>query len=106
MARHRNNARSEVSDLLGRRPGWRLEPRTTPGASPLWCFVDGGEVEFSVTAEGEGILLYVMETDEEVVLKDAQELTAWLQMHRADALQDVPPRQKGTARWKGILDWN
>ena len=58
---------NEVLNLLGGRPGWRLEPRSTPGATPLWCFVVGGKIEFSVTADGDAIHLYVMETDKEIV---------------------------------------
>ncbi len=41
--------RTRSCDLLGGRPGWRLEPRSTPGATPLWCFVVNGKIEFSVT---------------------------------------------------------
>lgn len=104
MARAKHT-RTELSDLFGRRPGWRLEPRTTPGASPLWCFVAGGEVEFSVTADDGLIRLYVMATDEEIAFADASELTAWLQTHRADAMQEAPPRQDRSSRFKSLFDW-
>lgn len=99
------HTRAELSDLLGRRPGWRLEPRTTPGASPLWCFVAGGEVEFSVTADKGLIRLYVMATDEEVECADSGELTAWLEAHRPDAMQEVPSRQGRSSRFKSLFEW-
>ena len=55
--------RKDLVDLVEGVPGWRLEPRTTPGASPLWCFVADGKIEFSVTVEGSELVLYDMETD-------------------------------------------
>jgi len=98
--------RAEVVDLLRGRPGWRLEPRTTPGASPVWCFVVEGQIEFSVAVEDGVIRVYVMETDQEVVLADAVELTAWLQTHKAHALQDVPARPDGKTRVKRFFEWS
>ena len=70
MARRANQPRQLLVELLRGRPGWRLEPRTTPGATPLWCFVDSGRVVYSVTAESGVIRLYIMESDEEVTLRD------------------------------------
>src|SRR6516165_1703887 len=66
MARGGDDARKQIVELLQGRPGWRLEPRTTPGASPLWCFLAEGKVVFSVTAEGASIHLYEMDSDREV----------------------------------------
>ena len=71
MGRRISDARKEIVELLEGRPGWRLEPRTTPGASPMWCFVSEGEIEFSVAAEGGVIHLYRMATDEELAFRDA-----------------------------------
>ncbi len=104
MARAKHS-RAELADLLRGRPGWRLEPRTTPGASPLWCYVDGGEIEFSVMAESGSIRLYVMATDEELVFRGADELSAWLVANRAEALGEEPPRQGRTSRLKGLFEW-
>jgi hypothetical protein len=98
--------RKEVTDLLRGRPGWRLEPRTTPGASPVWCYVVGGEIEFSVAVEDGVIRLYMMDTDQEVVFAGADQLTAWLQTYKAHALQDVPARADGTTRAKRFFEWN
>jgi hypothetical protein len=98
--------RKDVVDLLRGRPGWRLEPRTTPGASPVWCYVVGGEIEFSVAVEDGMIRLYMMDTDQEVVLADRGELTTWLQTYKAHALQDAPARPDGTIRVKRFFEWN
>lgn len=97
---------NEVVDLLGGRPGWRLEPRSTPGATPLWCFVAGGKIEYSVTAEDAAIRLYVMETDQEIVFKDAGQLTTWLQTNRPEALQEPASRPSGTSRLRKLFEWS
>ena len=93
-------------DLLGGRPGWRLEPRSTPGATPLWCFVAGGKIEYSVTADGTSIRLYVMETDQEIVFPDAGELTTWLRTNRPEALQEPTSRPSGTSRLRKLFEWS
>ena len=72
MARRGDQSRTHLADLLGDRAGWRLEPRTTPGASPLWCYVDTGQVELSVTAERDGVHLYIMDNDRELLFEDAK----------------------------------
>jgi hypothetical protein len=95
-----------MTELVHGRPGWRLEPRTTPGASPLWCFVVDGEVEFSVTAEDGLIRMYIMATDRELLFRNADELTMWLQVHRQDALKDAPKRPDGKRRIKKMFEWN
>ena len=98
--------RKDVVALLRGRPGWRLEQRTTPGASPVWCYVVGGEIEFSVAVEDGLIRLYVMDTDQEVILADRDELTAWMQTHKAHALQDAPKGPDGSKRVKRFFEWN
>jgi hypothetical protein len=105
MASSAGRLRKELAGLLEGRPGWRLEPRTTPGATPLWCFVSEGEVEFSVTVEGPRIRLYVMATDEDREFDDADELEAWVRDHRADALRERPPRPAGKNRIRRFIDW-
>jgi hypothetical protein len=98
---------NEMHDLLGGRPGWRLEPRSTPGATPLWCFVFGGKIEFSVTADGNAIHLYVMETDQEIVFKDAGALMTWLKTHRAEAVQEPTPRPPPRgSRFRKFFEWS
>jgi hypothetical protein len=98
--------RKDVTDLVRGRPGWRLEPRTTPGASPVWCYIVGGEIEFSVAVEDGIVRLYVMDTDQEVVLADADQLVTWLRAHKAHALQDAPERADGRTRAKRFFEWN
>ena len=38
--------RMQLTERIEGRPGRRLEPQTTPGAPPLWCSVDHGDIEF------------------------------------------------------------
>lgn len=96
---------NEILDLLVGRPGWRLEPRSTPGATPLWCFVFNGKIEFSVTVDGNSVRLYVMETDQEIIFPDADALMAWLRANRAEALlePELPGQKK--SRFRKITEW-
>ena len=106
MGRRERQARKEISELLGSRRGWRLEPRTTPGAAPLWCFVDDGEIEYSVTVEDGVVRLYVMQTDQDLVFQSSEELTAWLSEHRADALEGRPVGPDAKTRMQSLFRWN
>lgn len=95
-----------VADLFGSRPGWRLEPQSTPGAATVWCFVFGGKIEFSVTADVDSIHLYEMETDREITFKDAEELATWLSTHRAEALQEPPTPSSRKSRFRKFFEWS
>jgi hypothetical protein len=106
MASRSNHPRHQLVELLEGRPGWRLEPRTTPGASPLWCFVYEGQIEYSVTVEDDLVRLYVMADDQELQFPDADALTEWLRTHRADALQPAPARPDGKKRLKRLFEWS
>jgi hypothetical protein len=97
--------RKELVDLLGGLEGWRLEPRSTPGASPLWCFLSAGKVEFSVSVEGAAIVLYVMDTDEELTFPNRDALVAWLAEHRPESMRHAPPRVKGRRRFRRFFEW-
>ena len=101
----RGSLRKELSELGGGLEGWRLEPRTTPGASPLWCYLSEGKIELSVTAEGPAFVLYVMETDAEVALPDRDALLAWLSDNRPDALREASPRPEGKKRFRKFFEW-
>ncbi len=105
MARRADKPRLHLADLLGDRPGWRLEPRTTPGASPLWCYVDTGQIELSVTAERDGVHLFVMDTDRELVFADAAGLEAWLREHKGESLEEGQPRPAGKDRFRKFFEW-
>jgi hypothetical protein len=72
----------------------------------VWCFVNEGAIELSVSADAGVIRLYVMDTDEELAFADAESLGAWLEAQRAHALQDVPRRPDGKARIKGFFEWS
>ena len=96
----------DFEELLGGRPGWRLEPQSTPGAAPLWCFVFNGKIEYSVTVDRDTIHLYVMETDDEIVFADADQLMAWLRSNRAEAAQEPAARVSGKERRRRFLEWS
>lgn len=97
--------RKELVDLFGGLEGWRLEPRTTPGATPLWCFLSEGKIEFSVSVDGPAIVLYVMDTDEEMTFPSLDAFVAWLAEHRPDSMRPVPPRAKGKKRVRKFFEW-
>ena len=106
MSGHAGPSDGGLVELIEGRPGWRLEPRSTPGATPVWCFVFAGKIEFSVTADVGSIRLYVMETDQEIVFKDADELMAWLRSNRAEALQEPASRSPGgKSRLRKLFEW-
>jgi hypothetical protein len=68
--------------------------------------VANGRVVYSVSAEGGVIRLYEMDSDQEVVFRDAGGLTAWLQEHRPEAMQDAPVRPDGKKRVKKkLFEW-
>jgi len=95
-----------LADLFGSRPGWRLEPKSTPGSAPVWCFVFGGKIEFSVTADSDSIHLYEMETDRDIAFNDADELAKWFRTHRAEAMQEPAIRASRKSRFRKLIEWN
>jgi len=95
----------ELVDMLSGRPGWRLEPSLTPGATPLWCFGVGGKIDLSVAVDGSSISLYVMDTDTQIVCRDTDELTKWLRTHRAAALQE-PSTHPGKSGFRKLFEWS
>ncbi len=97
---------NEILELLGSRPGWRLEPSSTPGATPAWCFVFNGKIEFSVTADRGSVRLYVMETDQEIVFDDGEGLMAWLRANRAEAAQTATPPAQRKSRFRRLTEWS
>ena len=59
-----------------------------------------------MTAEGDAIHLYVMETDHEILFKDSGELMTWLKPHRAEALREPAPRPPpGRSRFRKYFEW-
>lgn len=102
----RASLRKELAELLDGLDGWRLEPRTTPGSSPLWCYVSGGKVEFSVSVEGTAILLYVMDTDDQLTFDSRDALMAWLGAHRPEAVRPAPTRPEKKNRIGKFFEWN
>ena len=66
----------------------------------------GGKVEYSVTADNDSIRLYVMESDEEIVFKDADELTTWLRTHRPEALREQASPSPRKSRFRKLFEWS
>ncbi len=106
MSKRTKQQRNDLMELVSGRPGWRLEPRTTPGASPVWCFVVNGEIELSASADNDGLHLYVMATDQEFVMPTTEDLTAWLKAHRPESLSERQVTPSGKARMKGLFEWS
>ncbi len=52
------------------------------------------------------IHLYVMDTDQEIVFADADELMAWLRSNRAEAAQEPAARVAGKPRRRRFMDWS
>lgn len=102
----RSSLRKELAELLDGFDGWRLEARTSPGASPLWCFVSGGKVECSVSVESAVMHLYVMETDDEMTFNSGDSLVAWLGVHRPDAVRPAPTRAARKKRVSKFFEWS
>jgi hypothetical protein len=96
---------NEILELLGGRPGWRLEPRSTPGATPLWAFVYNGKIEYSVTADGGTIRLYVMETDQELIFDNADGLMSWLRSNRPEAAQESAAGKPRKSIFRRVTQW-
>jgi len=96
---------NDLLNVLVGRPGWRLEPRSTPGATPLWCFVFNGRIEFSVTVEAGSIRLYVMDTDQEIVFDNGEGLMAWLRANRAEALLEPQAPGAKKSRLRRFTKW-
>jgi hypothetical protein len=101
-----NPSMNELVDLVKGRPGWRLEPVATPGSAPTWCFGSGRKIELSATAERDVIHLFVVETDEEIEFKNADELAVWLRANWAEALQEPKPRLPMRSRLRKITGWS
>jgi hypothetical protein len=82
MARH-ESLFDQVGAALMARPGWRYEPSTTPGAAPSWCQVCEGEIELSVSVEGDAISVYRPDRGTEIAVDGIPALLAWIDQHQA-----------------------
>jgi hypothetical protein len=101
-----DDLREEIAQLLRRRPGWTLQAVLTPGAPPVWCFGSGSATELSVTTSNGSIDVYIVDTDENVTLGATEQLSAWLETHKAEALQN--PREGIThgLKWRNFFRWD
>ncbi len=105
MRGDKDKLRTEVDELLKRRPGWKLQAMATPGLPPVWGFGSGGQVELSVGTEGDSIDLYLVEQDLDVTLSSTSELAAWLQAHKPQAFQDPKDGLGDKPKRRRFLDW-
>jgi hypothetical protein len=71
-----------VGAALTAHPGWRYEPSTTPGGAPSWCLVDEGEIELSVSVEGDAISIYRPDPEAEVAVDGIPALLMWMDQHQ------------------------
>ena len=76
------------------------------GAGPLWCFVFNGKIEYSVAVDRGIIHLYVMETDQEIVFADSDELMGWLRSNRAEAAQEPAAHVPAKPRLRRFMEWS
>ena len=70
--------RTQLSVLLGTRPGWTLEAQSTPGAPSEWCFGKGWETELSVGVGHDALTVFLRDQDAELTFPDLGVLTSWL----------------------------
>jgi hypothetical protein len=47
-----------------------------------------------------------MESDEEIVFKDADELTTWLRTHRPEALREQASPSPRKSRFRKLFEWS
>jgi hypothetical protein len=71
----------------------------------LWCYVDAGRIELSVTAERDGVHLFVMDDDRELLFADAGALEAWLRAHKGQSLGEAESRLKDKDRVRKLFEW-
>jgi len=75
----------QVARALGPRPGWRLEPSSSPGGPPAWCRYDSGKLALSIDVGDSGLAVYEPEWDRVTPLADVAALLAWLTAHERPA---------------------
>jgi hypothetical protein len=67
-----------IDGIMGGRPGWELEPQSSPGSALLWCLRSEDDPVLTVGAEEGRISVYLVEADMEFLLADPEALSAWL----------------------------
>jgi hypothetical protein len=73
--------------LLAGRPVWKLEPQSSPGAPPLWCFGAGIDPDLAVETSDRSVTVSLLELDQELVFADTDALVAWLDSNEPLFLQ-------------------
>lgn len=94
-----------VDHLLGRRPGWRFQPRSTPGATPVWCFGPEADPVLTVSVDDGAIVVCPESGDPEVTLPGGDELFRWLSDHWPEALPEQRARATDKLRRGRLFRW-
>jgi len=71
----------------------------------LWAFVYNGKIEYSVTADGGTIRLYVMETDQEISFDNADMFMSWLRSNRPEAAQESEAGKPRKSIFRRVTEW-
>lgn len=95
----------EVDQLLERRPGWRFQARSTPGAPPAWCFGPEIDPSLTVTVEAGSIVVSVARDHTDVTLARSDELLAWLIDYWPGALTKQRGRALDKLRRRRLFEW-
>jgi hypothetical protein len=101
----KHKLRTEVDELLRRRPGWKLQMMATPGLPPVWGFGSGGQVELSVGTDRDSIRVYVVEQDLDVTVHSTSELAEWLKASKPQAFQEPKDAAGDKPKRRRFLDW-
>jgi hypothetical protein len=89
MRTHDDELVGQVERTLRGRPGWSLQPSSSPGAPSAWCLVTEGEIDLSVDVQNGAICIYVMDTDAEVRVATVGELTGWLEANESASVRGI-----------------
>lgn len=95
----------EVDQLLKRRPGWRFQARSTPGAPPAWCFGPEISPTLTVTVEARSIHVSVTGDRDDLTLAGSDELLAWLIDYWPGALTEQRVSRLGKLRRGRLFEW-
>lgn len=85
MAKRDKELWADLSSYLKRRKGWSLQPMSSPGAPPTWCYRSGAKISLQASVLRGAICVYVMEDDREVRFQTVEELANRLEGNRPAA---------------------
>ena len=100
-----NELRRQVARLLRRRPGWRLEAMSTPGAPAVWRFGTEPQIEVSVSVDAGSIVVQLGRDGTPVLFGSVDALVTWLKSNRAASLTDRKDRTFDKLRAGTFFKW-